>query len=264
MNCDENKLLSSQEGAHSAMPSEAQNEVMTARRRLLRVGVKAAPVVVATLASRPALACHCVVPSAWGSINAGFAGVDQDMGKVKLSGSLDRQHGAKIRSWGTHYSIPNWRNQNHTCWNNLIGKLGNIYPGNLLAGLTTNSQKAARKRAYLQGRYSSSATPTRPEIPAMTVNLLCNKIGAPPPVGYGSYKPYEVIDAGGFAGSILVAELNIYLGLYHPDCVKIKDDPNIVFTMAINAYYQPVGLKETWGAQEIEDYLHYNWLARRI
>lgn len=257
MNENENKLLLKQCETGSGGPLESNDEkVAASRRRLLRAGVKVAPVVLATLASRPSLACHCVVPSAWGSINAGFGGNDQDMGAVKLEGSLLRQHGAKVKAGWSTYTFTNWQTTNGGCWNELIGKLGAIYPTSLLSGLSTSGAKNERKRLYLQGRYSTNA------IPAVSVKQLCGWIGSPVPKGYGDFKPYEVIDVEGFAGAILVAELNIKLGKVHPDCIRTATNPNIVVSMASGSY-QPEGLIEIWGEQQIADYLHYNWLARR-
>jgi hypothetical protein len=85
--------------------AEAAEVALEKRRRLLKFGVSAAPVVL-TLASRSALACHCKSPSAAGSATFNShkpAGTDEDgtlsitslsygqwMGQASLPGSVTK------------------------------------------------------------------------------------------------------------------------------------------------------------------------------
>ena len=75
--------------------ASAGNQAVSSRRRILRTSLKATPVVLAALASRPSLACHCVMPSAWGSLNATFNKEMDINGQTGFQHSLARYNNGK-------------------------------------------------------------------------------------------------------------------------------------------------------------------------
>lgn len=241
-----------------------QDVAASSRRRLLRASLKAAPVVVATLASRQSLACACVVPSAWGSINAAMGGIDQNVHGIdpNLKGSLARFQRATV-DFGFAYTIRNVATSNDA-WNAIAKKITN-YPNGLLAGLGDYRQKLARKVLYLKGKYSTDT------IAVLSAEGLCGKLGGcqPPQVSGKSNPSIDLIVAGSaaglgsidenrFAAAILVAQINNYLRFIPAVCMK---SAGMINDMAYGTY-RPEGISQTWYKDQIADYLHYNWLAR--
>lgn len=267
MNNDLNEIKQLEPGDESLV--REQSTVLGSRRRLLRAGLKAAPVVVATLAARPSLACHCVVPSAWGSINVAMGGIDQDMGQTglvnKLTGSMARYKNSIYTNFNP-YVFTAFTMANGGGWGALRNKIpSSFYPQGIFKGLPS-SQWPDRKTKYLQGAYSTE------KIPALTVQTLCSAMGCTAPAGCGSRQPLQLIQSGGglggmgsggvngFGASVLIAQINMYLGLIPSVCVT----KSMLNSMA-TGYYKPEGVTEAWssGNGQIADFLHFNWIARR-
>jgi hypothetical protein len=227
--------------------------VASSRRRLLRAGLKAAPVVVATLAARPSLACHCVLPSAWGSINAALGGGDTDMGNTqqvvgKLTGSMQR-YANSIIDFSQNNPL-NFGNFNSIGWSALKAK----YPS-FPSDVDTNRKKIA----YLKGNFSS------PSKGFLTVDGLCAAIGYTTPTGAGAAKPYDLImTTRGFGASVLIAQINLFIGRVPPECLKNNNmsAKQVINKLASGSFTVP-DTNEFWDQSQIADYLHNNWLARR-
>lgn len=252
MNNREKQLEQQDQAPHTEIIQ--QPEVAgSSRRRILRAGLKAAPVVVATLAARPSLACHCVLPSAWGSINAVLGG-DQDMGnqgtidKVnKFTGSMARYKNSILEGF------PSLKFSDFVSTGAGWTALKASYPS-FPSTIPDN-----KKISYLQGTFPSSNP--------LTVNALCTAIGFVTPSGAGTAKPYELINTtGGFGASVLIAQINLFLGRIPTDCLAKPPltAKQVLNQMATGSYTIPQ-TSETWtsGNGQIADYLHYNWLARR-
>lgn len=202
------------------------------RRRLLRLGAKAAPVVVATLAARPSFACHCVAPSAWGSVVA-TAAINGETGKLanepnnidRLSGSIVRHHAVQFDVW----QADQWKNSNAP-WDALATRLR----------ITKNQAKNK------------------------TVNDLVSGLGIVRPIGItGTSKIKDVINSSTnrVAVTILVAQLNalLYPGAFPQECgggAKLLADVKL---MAQGAY-PPASTP--WTQAEVYTYLNANWIAR--
>lgn len=253
MNNRENQL-EQQEQAPVTEISQQTDAVKSSRRRILRAGLKAAPVVVATLAARPSLACHCVLPSAWGSINAVLGG-DQDMGnqgtidKVnKFTGSMARYKNSILDGFPS--LTFNDFGSTGAGWTALKAK----YP-------FPSDVTKPNKINYLKGNYASASKGL------LNVDGLCKAIGYVTPTGAGAAKAYDLINTtGGFGASVLIAQINLYLGRIPTECLAKPPltAKQVLDQMATGSYTIPQ-TSETWtsGNGQIADYLHYNWLARR-
>lgn len=229
-----------------------------ARRRWLRSGLKATPVVVASLAARPALAWHCIAPSAWGSINPG----NGDVNFATLSGSLTRFHPV---DFGVVFQFSDFATASGSGWTYLKGTNGtnnrfSKFPNNLPAG---------KKKEYLQGTYSNSTI--YPPIAALTVDGLCAGLGITTPSGSGSSAPLAMIATGRnggvgqvpFGASMLIALINLkFKNSTLPGSCYIAGGVNVIEAMASGSY-TPSGQTQPWTKGDIADYLHYNWFARR-
>lgn len=208
---------------------------LASRRRLLRIGAKAAPVVVATLAARPSFACHCVAPSAWGSVVA-TAAINGETGKLandpnnidRLSGSIVRHHAVDFDVWQAYQ----WKNTD-TPWIALANRLG----------ISRNKVTNAKRK---------------------TIDELVSALGIVRPMGItGSNKIGEVVNNSNNrnAVTILVGQLNalLYSGAFPQECgggAKLLADVKL---MAQNAY-PPASTP--WTQAEVYTYLNSNWIAR--
>jgi len=226
---NDNQNNTTPDNAHPALTPEAK---AASRRRLLRLGAKAAPVVVATLAARPSFACHCVAPSAWGSVVA-TAAINGETGKLanepnnidRLSGSIVRHHAVQFDVW----QADQWKNSNAP-WDAL----------------------AARLRI------------TRNQAKNKTVNYLVSNLSIVLPIGIdGNQKIKDVINSSNnrVPVTILVAQLNalLYSGAFPRECgggAKLLADVKL---MAQNAY-PPASTP--WTQAEVYTYLNSNWIAR--
>ena len=219
---NEEKITNSQTTDNLVVGTDI-NARSVARRRLLRMGATGGATVLVTLASRPALACHCVMPSAWGSILAtGQTDVTQ------LKGSVAHHKSELFQSW----RISEWQTNGGNCQEILARKAGWTLGLNRLRNAKV---KDVRKLVC------SSTYP---------INGLNNEI-----------KWINALtDSTPFVKAILVAELNLYTSNDIPTtCGDLKA---IVKDMADGSYTPASGNTTTWKEKEISDYLYYNWLAR--
>jgi hypothetical protein len=259
MNNRENQTEQQEKMPTMAIDQQADT-VASSRRRLLRAGLKAAPVVVATLAARPSLACHCVLPSAWGSINAALGGKQQDMGAQttidnvnNFTGSMARYKNSIIENFPSLKFSDFLSNDNG--WSALSTK---FTANNLFPSIQNHVWDDSKKVDYLKGNYPTDKNPV-PNLPKLKTGVLCQKMGCVTPSGSDNAKPYSLINNKGFGGSMLIAQINMYLGgRLPPECItKLMLD-----TMASGSYTAPQ-TSVNWGKTEIKNYLHNNWIARR-
>ena len=240
-------------------PQQNKDVATSSRRRLLRAGLKATPIVVATLASRPSLACHCIVPSAWGSINAAMPnGVEVDInGNNNFPGSLSNRFNDDVKRINDDVFTFSSFSVGGRGWNYFLGRGIFSFPDGV-ANLETD-----KKIAYLQGK-SISVNDT---IPRLTVEGLCTKLKKPIviPAGAGAKYPLTLIEEGylSFGASMLIALINQHRGrrIIPSACYNI-DSANMLTLMATGSY-SPKGISQNWDTAQIGDYLHYNWFARR-
>lgn len=221
MNSQKNKT----EALQTTNDASDQLAKSAARRRLLKIGATAGTTALATLASRPALACACVMPSAWGSI---LATGQTDL--HALSGSISHHISKDFKSW----TINSWQNNSSSyggsnCRDTLATKLGK----------------------------------TRSIVDGYTVSTLRNKIGTSGYNIAGianNDKWLTTINSNSFACSILVAELNLYTSSDIPtsECGSLKA---MIRDMADGSFTPQSGDTTSWSQSKIKEYLHYNWLA---
>lgn len=207
--------------AEKALSGTDLNAKNAARRRLLKVGATAGTAALVTLSSRPALACHCVMPSAWGSILAtGQTDVNN------LTGSIAHHKSEYFDAW----TIAHWKDPNNASHVALAGKLG-------VSLATLNGYNVIELRRRMGYSYAISGLATNPNWVAF------------------------LSGSNAFVIAILVAELNLYTSNNIPTtCGNLKA---IVQDMADGSYTPASGSTTPWTPLQIQDYLHYNWLARR-
>lgn len=230
------------------------------RRRLLRAGVKVVPVVLGTLSARTSLACHCTIPSAWGSIATGLGG-PQDMSQVNLTGSLVRFKSAdsdaldNVRTFSNDYrNIPKWQyggefpigTTSGDAWVRwkLLSDLVTQYP----SGCSTSVKKVN----YIRGLWAPNNGPK------LSANGLLAKLGLGS-VSRWSLSAQSIVSANNGDSSILVGLFCQKLGgtFVSTGCLRSSD----LVAMANGTFPVPQGFT-TFGSSEIKDYLHYNWIAR--
>lgn len=263
---DNNRNELEQPAATEESSVKAAGSVQSTRRKLLRAGLKASPVVVATLAARPSLACHCIVPSAWGSISTGMGGPQETgnlLGANQLTGSLTRFGGA-ISAFNELPHISAFASSGGQGWVKLRdkikadGKNTTFYPAKLFNDLKnpTETDKQNRRLAYLQGLYANDAN----GVSRLRVSDLCSKLGFAVPVGTGSSTPISAAGSGGFGAAVLIAQINMYV---YPGVVPSTCASKTTLVSMAMLTYRPQGSTQPWTREQIADYLHYNWIARR-
>jgi hypothetical protein len=198
------------------------------------------------------------MPSAWGSINLAFNGVPQDMPEgATLTGSLARYNGSSIVF--TPFYISAFAITGGAGWTALAAQFS---PSTVVSKrgptITFGDMSQANKISYLQGSYSTAS------IPALKVSGLCQKLGfvAPAPAALNDGKPIDTIALKGFKASILVAEINVFLGKIPLGSGGCLTDKTVLNDMA-DGSYQPPGGGTLWVQADIANYLHNNWIARR-
>lgn len=247
------------EHSNAAGDSPRQDVAASSRRRLLRAGLKATPIVVATLASRPSLACHCIVPSAWGSINAAMPnGVDVDInGNNNFPGSLSNRFKDDVKRVSDNVYKFSSFSESGRGWDYFLGDGVFSFPDNVV------DLGRRKKIAYLQGKDISNGV----TIDRLTVEGLCTKLKKPivVPAGAGAKYPLALINEGysSFGASMLIALINQHRGTrIIPSACYNLDSTNMLALMATGSY-SPKDISQTWNEAQIGDYLHYNWFARR-
>lgn len=204
----------------------------TSRRRLLKLGTAAVPVV-ATLVSKPALAWHCKSPSAWGSEI------------INPNTSLKTTAGHQSYPDESWY-ITDWRDNvarssagfGDKPWTVLLGK----YPG--LKGPTTMT--------------TGSFDYTK-----LTIGKLLSVIPGLRSTASSTDKVKLVLTSGSdLQISTLVAQLNfILLSPLSANQFEQCLSPDALQKMALGNY-SPSGISQTWDASKIKTYLYENYIAR--
>lgn len=212
-----------------AVPADA-NATSQSRRRLIKLGTSAVPVI-ATLASRPALAWHCQSPSAWGSE------------LLNPTTSLKTNAGHQQYPDETWY-ISNWKDNvarsatgtSSKPWNKLKSKFPSIYDSTTSTnGVFDYTKVTIAKLNTVTGVHVAGANG------ALTVKTV---------LGSGT----------DLQKSTIVAQLNyILLSPYSANeiemCLKLDE----IKQMAAGTYTTS---GETWDAAKVKQYLFNNWIAR--
>ena len=215
----------------SGVDTNAKN---AARRRLLRMGATAGTTALVTLASRPAIACHCVMPSAWGSVVSATGPKDVNQLSTK-DGSVYRHKAEKddFKSW----SVSQWKTNGGQAHYALLNFLK-----------SRNPQTTVNKISRLE----SSGTTVKSVRDAMGLSYTVNQLDV-------RKQWTNAIGDGSFGALIFQAELNIYSSSNPP--TTCGDLPSIVKKMATLSFAPESGDTHTWTEREVRDYLYYNWLA---
>lgn len=221
-------------------PKDSQNTSKTevsdlssnSRRRLLRIGSRAAPIAL-TLAARPSFACHCVAPSAWGSVVA-TAAVNGETGKLaneprniqQLSGSIVRHHSVDFSVWQAY----DWRN-NSAPWDKLA----------LAWGATGTNRINRVKNAR--------------------VGDVVSKLGLILPASLtASTTTWNAVNSNGAAVAMLVAQFNLKL---RPEAFPEQcNRDNLLSDIKRMVQGTYPGGTDNWTPTEVHTYLNSNWIAR--
>lgn len=224
------------------------------RRRLLRMGVKAAPAVAATLVGQQALACHCTIPSAWGSISKATG--TNDMWQVDLGkGSIAKRYGSSIIEYSNQYRGYSKWTQYGSGWSALVvaaNNAGYIWP------TKPTTWTDAEKIQWLQGMLKiDRVTLKAPQLiafffPSISLSAWANKV--PLRVATGS--------AGIGNQAVIIAFLAKATGATWPisgnePCLTLEQLAsmgNRTFKTSLDG--------SAWGDTKIVEYLNGNWMVR--
>jgi hypothetical protein len=197
-------------------------EPSPSRRRLIRLGAAAVPVV-ATLASRPALAWHCKSPSAWGSEI------------LNPTTSLRTNPGHQSYPDETWY-ISTWVGNTQR---------NGVKPWDKFFSLYTDIKAAA------SNNYQN-----------VTISQLASK-GFNCGTASGTAKVYQVLANGSaLQKSTIAAKLNFkclsaFSSSQMAECLTFAN----LYAMASGSY-SPPGTGMTWNSTRIVQFLYDNWIAR--
>lgn len=218
------------QSSQSAPETEDSRAASLNRRRLLKIGTRVAPIAL-TLAARPSFACHCVAPSAWGSVVA-TAAINGETGKLGndanniklLSGSITARHDAvSFNVWQASH----WKTGTAP-WSALASKLG-----------TTGINRVKNAK----------------------VGLVVDKLGLVLPQGIDSNATtFNVVNSNGPSVAMLVAQFNVLL---RPgDFPQACGDGNLLaqVKLMVQGSYPTIG--SHWTPSEVHTYLDANWIAR--
>jgi hypothetical protein len=235
---NKNRDQSEQENSTETLGASGQNSNPVAspsRRRLIKLGSAAVPVI-ATLASRPALAWHCKSPSAWGSEI------------INPNTSLKTNAGHQSYPDETWY-ISNWRDNvarssagyNGKPWDVLRSKYSaiNNLPANspLKTSLDYTKVTIAQLQVAVPGIRMAGASPS-----ALVKSVLSS--------GTDLQK------------STIVAQLNyLLLSPLSRNQIEMCLPASALQQMA-DGTYKPAGLSQPWSAAHVKRYLYENWIAR--
>ena len=230
-----NKFEQQAKPVDGLQPSAAQAPLTLAspsRRRLVRLGTAVVPVV-ATLASRPALAWHCQSPSAWGSE------------QINPNTSLKTNAGHQRYPDETWY-ITNWRDNvaRSDTGTTLVPweKLKSVYPS-----IYDSTTKTSKKFDY-----------TKVTIAKLVAVIPSIKVAG----ASGSALVKTVLTSGtDLQKSTIVAQLNYlllspYAANEIEECLAFSDLQKMA-----DLTYQPSG-QSLWSASTIKTYLYNNYIAR--
>lgn len=218
------------QSSQSAPEVESSDKASVTRRRLLKIGTRAAPIAL-TLAARPSFACHCVAPSAWGSVVA-TATINGETDKLKndanniklLTGSITTRHDAvSFNVWQASH----WKTGTAP-WNALASKLG-----------TTGVNRVKNAK----------------------VGLVVSRLGLVLPQGIDSNATtFNVVNSNGPAVAMLVAQFNVLLK--PADFPQACGNGNLLaqIKLMVQGSYPTIGTH--WTSTEVHTYLDANWIAR--
>lgn len=203
-----------------------------ARRRLLKLGTVSVPVV-ATLASRPALAWHCKSPSAWGSEI------------INPNTSLKTNAGHQSYPDETWY-ISNWRD--------------NVARSS--AGFTAKPWEVLYAK-FPSIKDPSTSTSGQFDYKKVTVGKLKSVIAGFASTANSNDNVVAVLTSGSdLPRSTIVAQLNyILLSPLAANQMESCLSPQALQAMA-KGNYSPQGSGQTWSASQIKTYLYNNYIAR--
>lgn len=218
--------------APDGVPPAPVTVASPSRRKLVKLGTVAVPVV-ATLASRPALAWHCQSPSAWGTE------------QINPSTSLKTNAGHQSYPDETWY-ISNWRDNiaraetgtTNKPWN----KLKATYPAIFDSSTTTSGKfdytkvKISKLVAVIPGIRVAGASVTATVKTVLTSGTELQKSTIVAQLNYLLLSPY--------------AANEIEMCLPFSDLQKMADGT-----------YAPSG-GSTWTVTQVKAYLYHNWIAR--
>lgn len=204
-----------------------EREIAHGRRRLIKIGVTAAPVVM-TLASRPVLAWHCKSPSAWGS--------EQLNPNTSISHATYTDETWKITNW--------------------VSNSGRTL---VLGGALPWTKLAAKLSITITDYKQVTIGGIRAAVPTLPVGVNDSQSVYS---GLSGKKPNGVDPAdfswSEFAKYLVVAQLNRYLlaaGVWDPQCVTQTE----LSAMATLTYPSATS---HWTEQQVKDYLYNNWIVR--
>lgn len=237
---DQIKQPSSQ--AISDVPAISADEARKAsRRRLLRMGVKATPAVVATLVGRQALACTCTIPSAWGSIAAAIG--EKDMHGVNLGDGSISRYSAVIKGYNNNYrKFSSWTLAGADGWTALKSKVTS-WPA-------TNILPKADRKAWLQGTKEVNGV-------KLSAKALLTLLGLPAPMSWGDQGALTVVGSGGRNQAVLIAFLAYKTGGEYSQCLTLSQ-----LQAMGDGTFQTSSDMGPWSDTKIVDYLHLNWMIR--
>ncbi|MDO8179450.1 MAG: hypothetical protein Q7T62_14510 [Undibacterium sp.] len=231
MNEIEQKTLVPTESVDASVHISTPTASMS-RRKLLKLGTAAVPVV-ATLASKPALAWHCKSPSAWGSEI------------INPNTSLRTNAGHQSYPDETWY-ISNWRDN--------VARSSAGFGGKPWTVLCTKYPSL-----------KDASTTTGNSFDYLKVTMAKLQLAIPGLVSTASpgAKVKDVLASGSdLQKSTLVAQLNyILLSPLGSNQMESCLPPQALQAMA-RGTYSPAGLNRTWDAAAIKKYLFENWIAR--
>lgn len=230
-----NESTSDTSTAASSLGNDRPNHpdsVSASRRRLIRAGATAVPVV-ATLASRPAHAWSCKSPSAWGSL------------KANPNTSLRNNAGHQSYTDET-WTLANWKANSARSDTGLTDKpwdkLKDKYPG-----IVTSATKTGGNFDYTK----------------VTVAMLQSVVGIAVPTGVDTAAKCSGLMASSTFGSYcLAAQLNFILlsplsQNQMENCLSLND----LKKMATGQY--PPAPSAPWSQSDVSAYLTQNYIVRR-
>jgi hypothetical protein len=225
-----NGVVGSSAAVSSAVGVTSSSISLPGRRRLIKLGVSAVPVV-ATLASQSALATNCITTSAWGS--------DQ----ISNSASQAARHAGNgvpaVRGW----TISKW-NLNSTGSDSPWKKFKQTYPN-------------------FKNKSAAGLTPASFDLATLTFDQLFACVGSinmRNPTSYGYTGTDTVVGhlTNDDKGYFLVAQLNFAIGFRQSiNCVK---DDAVWLSIVAGTYASPVGTA-VWSVAKTRLYLEKNYIV---
>lgn len=235
---NKNRELPEQDNSIESVGSSVQNSNPVAspsRRRLIKLGSAAVPVV-ATLASRPALAWHCKSPSAWGSEI------------INPNSSLKANAGHQSYPDETWY-ITNWRDN--------VARSSAGYNGKPWDVLRS-------KYPAINNLPAASAIKTSLDYTKVTIAQLQAAVPGIHVAGASSSAFVKnVLNSGtDLQKSTITAQLNyLLLSPLSQNQIEMCLPTSALQKMA-DGTYKPAGLDQPWNASQVKTYLYENWIAR--